>query len=204
MAPTFTTGHYREIVQIYGERAAGYAHSGEPTVEDRLHAATGIQEEAIELVEVVTWLYAMPNRDRREQLLGEMGGVLWYVNYAALRYGHTLADVMAAGKDVAVETEESVPTPHSYRAITMPLLKAARDVASLIRKHAYHGRPMPSTEPLLVALYRVWAQVAIIGGTYNVLVREALAYNLAQLEERHGGVSFNPAVYTATSRKESH
>jgi NTP pyrophosphatase (non-canonical NTP hydrolase) len=190
------TGTYQEVVQEYGAAASGYAHSGEPTVADRLHAATGIQEEAVELAEVVARLFDQPGHREslRSELLGEMGGVLWYVNYAAHVYGHTLEDVMIAGRTV-------IPVPEhgpegSFQSAAMFLLSSARNVASMIRKHAYHGRPMESTDELLQRLFRVWVAVAGIGGSYGVLVREAMDYNLKELEARHGGKSFNAAVYT--------
>lgn len=192
------TGSYQEVVKLYGDAAAGYAHSGDPTVPDRLHAAEGIQEEAIELVEVVARIYDRGGNlaafdGLRRELLAEMGGVVWYVNYAAHVYGHTLADVLHAFDG---HSQPAAPEPNTFRDTTLPLLWNARKVASTIKKHAYHGKPMESTTDLLQYLYLTWVRVAVIGGSYGVLVREAMAFNLAELEQRHGGASFNPAVYT--------
>lgn len=189
---------WQQAVTDYGKAAAGYAHSGEQLPMDRMHAATGIQEEAIELVEVVSRIWDHGGRvDNpslvRNELQAEMGGCLWYVNYAAHVYGHTLMDV--AGR-ILDPDDMPIRSLMNYRDLTVPLLWNAREVASYIKKEAYHGKPMVDPDELPKRLCRVWVSIARIGATYGVLATEAMLYNLAELERRHGGTSFDPTVYT--------
>lgn len=192
-----------EAVADYGRAAAGYAHSGEGTPMDRMHAATGIQEEAIELHEVVEAIWDSGGNFSgavRNQLKAELGGVMWYINYTAHVFGHTLSDVAAAYDGIPLPEV----APGSTRHQSTKMLLAARHIASQIKKHTYHGAAMPDTKPLLRSLYMLWTHISLLALPYRVTIRDAMAYNLTELQARHGGQRFNPAVYTGEVSSESH
>lgn len=181
-------------VMAYHNGVVGFCHEGHSNAEDRLHAATGIQEEANELLEAVALAYAVPGSVNRGAIKGEMGGTLWYTAYTAHTHGFDLGDVALTNTDAPEVDPVAEHESALHQAIALTV--AARDVGSYIKKTTYHGKPLDTNE-LRRRLWRLWRHVALVGAAYGITTHAAMWHNLAELAVRHGGESFDPTVYTA-------
>jgi NTP pyrophosphatase (non-canonical NTP hydrolase) len=189
-------------VRRYNGYALGYCHKETATPLDKLHGATGLQEEVIELQAVLSDIWeagGVVKPESRAALKEECGGVMWYVSYCAHLYGVALVDVMRYGLAVANgDTSDHLRAPTVRRQGDRLLVSAMR-AASLIKKNAYHGRPMESTDALKGHLFDTWLHTRLCLEPYKVLILDGMLTNLEQLWKRHGGPTFRPTVYTTTA-----